>query len=750
MESRRAALAALTAAIRPGAQGISHARQRAALIGATLALTLMVDVSVSLQLNLSKYAANGGGSHGTVAPPWTVFLSLAVPLVAALALVWGPGFISRRPLSTATDPLCWPRARGSEATAVTASPPVSRWLWHRQWWPGTWRAQVHAVSLTAAILASVVADLLAAMPAARPVAQWWWVASVALVVIASATTGTAMRLSGKAQLQVWMAPAQLRAASGDAALLLVLVIGSLALRLPDLTTLPYVVHGDEAACALEAVRWLHGDVHSLIETGWYGLPVLGYAPPALVLLVAGVNLWALRLSTVLIGTATVALLYALAREVAGRRLAFMAAALLAVAHIDIEFSRTGFHYIHAPFVVVLTLWLLVRALRRESAVAAALAGVGLSLALQVYFSARVLYIIVPLFLLGYWLADRQRVARRVRIIGWLALSFVAAVGPLGVYFLQNAAPLVGRPSDVLILNLTPLMRDHLISLFGTADLAVVISRQVAAAPLLLGTLTDQSLQYGAHYPLFDPLVAALIVIGFGYALLRLKEPICMLLVSWVLLTVVLGVVLVVDMPSWPKVLVMVPALCLLAALAAEAILRWLESVTLAVAQSLNSEDEVRGWRLAVPITLLVAGFILYSGAVSAHHYFVDYPSTVNIDPNRTTPTDVGWYLTTVPTDTQVVFFSSGDISWGYSTLQFFAPQLSGQQVSDPQQLMAALSHRGNKPTLLIVTQSAMQTFDTLRTTSGELPPGRYTARPNMWGRVSFVTYAIAAPAAPGS
>ncbi|HEX9412953.1 MAG TPA: glycosyltransferase family 39 protein, partial [Ktedonobacterales bacterium] len=578
--------------------------------------------------------------------------------------------------------------------------------------------------------------------------QWWWVASVALVLMASATTGASMRLSGKVQLRDWITPAQLRAASGDAALLLVLVIGSLALRLPDLTTLPYVVHGDEAACAIEALRWLHGDVHSLIDTGWSGLPVLGYAPPALLMRVAGVDLWTLRLSTVLIGTATVALLYALAREVAGRRPAFIAAALLAVAHIDIQFSREGFHYIHAPFVVVLTLWLLVRALWRESVVAAALAGTGLSLALQVYFSARILYVIVPLFLLAVWLADRKRIARRARIIGWLMLSFVLAVGPLGVYFLQNPAPLRDRSAEVLILNMTPDMRAHLISQFGTANLAVVIWRQVAAVPLLFGTLTDQSLQYGAHYPLFDPLVAALILVGFWYALLRLKQPIYFLLVSWVLLTVVLGVVLTIDMPSWPKVLVMVPVLCLLAALAAEALLRWLEGVTLAVAQTLNSADEVRGWRLAVPVALLVAGLIVYSGAVSVHHYFVDYPSTVNTDANRTTYTDVGRYLATVPTDTRVVLFSGGDIIWGYPTLQFFAPQVKGQQVTDAQELVAALSHRGNELTLVIVTASAMRNFDTMRVTPGELPPGRYTARPNVWGRVTFVTYAIAAPAAP--
>src|SRR5260221_12567471 len=109
----------------------------------------------------------------------------------------------------------------------------------------------------------------------------------------------------------------------------------------------------------------------------------------------------------MIGPATVALLYALAREVAGRPPAFIAAALLALAHIDIQFSREGFHYIHAPFVVVLTLWLLVRALWRESVVAAALAGTGLGLGLRVCFTPRLLYVYLALFFRAVWPAHRN-------------------------------------------------------------------------------------------------------------------------------------------------------------------------------------------------------------------------------------------------------------------------------------------------------------------------------------------------------
>lgn len=777
VKTRRAALGK-PAATMPGVRGgraMRAVRRSLPLIGAALVVIALMGGSVLLQARLTEAAPHGGGSYNTAAPPWTVCFSLALPLLAALALVWGPRLLRALPIAMSAsgpaDPLRWPQQVTPEATTHA---PTATWRAWRSWlrsrpriWLATWlatgprtrRATTHGGSLALGILAAVVADVLAALPAARPVAQWWWAASVALVLTSAATADPPASAR-----HTWRAAARRMLASGDLALLVILVAGSLALRLPDLTTMPYVVHGDEGAIGLQAERWLRGDVGSLIDVGWSGLPVLGYLPPALVMLVAGTNLWALRFSSVLLGTATVALLYALAREFAGRRLAFIAAALLAVAHIAIQFSRTGFHYIQAPFVVVLALWLLVRALRRESVVAAALAGVSMSLALQAYFSARIVLVIVPLFLAACWLFNRRRLANlagRARVIGWLALSFAIAIGPIAVYFLRNPAPLGDRTTEVFILGGSHLVRDHLISQFGTADPAIVLWRQVAAVPLLLSALTDQSLQYAPPYPLFDPLVAALALVGFCYALLRFKQPVCFLLVAWVVLTVTLGVVLTIDMPAWPKVLVMVPALCLLAALAAEALLGWLEWVALAVRMAvddaLKRRRAPRGWRLAAPASVLVAvlpavlvaDLVFYSGVVSMRHYFVDFPAATNRDAYRTKYTDIGRFLATVPTGTHIVLFSGGDVIWGYDTLSFLAPRLNGQQASDARQLLAALSHAQSQPTLVIVTSSAMSQFDALRTAPDVLPRGVYTPRPNQWGIATFATYALA-PAASAS
>lgn len=701
--------------------------------------------AVAAEARLSVYAATGGGAAQVSASPGVVALSLIFCVAVAALLSWRDVWGSMR---------AWSRRWTEFAPAEERPPLLERWrlallerfdaLLRAGPWQDirqTWRGWVCAVSVALSLLFSVIADLGARALASRPVAQWWWVASVALLMVAGVAWDWQQRWAKRFSFAALAEKFQRHL--GGIALGLVLLAAALALRLPGLTDQPYVVHGDEAACGLEAFRWLNGGVPSLISVGWYGLPVAGYGFPALVMRVAGANLFGLRLSSVLLGVGAVLLLYALAREFAGRRVAFVAAALMTVSHLSIQFSRMGIHYIHAPFVVLLTLWQLARSLRLKSALAAVLAGVGLSLAVQVYFSARIIFAILPLFLLGLLLFNRSLLKGRLLMLGWLLVSFLVAFGPLGVYFLQDMDSLKARSAEVLILNMTDGMRAHLVSQFGTANLSMVLPRQLAAVPLLVGGLADQSLQYGPLYPMFDALVAALITIGFFYALLHLKRPLCLLAVLWVVCTVVAGGVLTIDMPWWPRLLVMLPALCLLAALALEALLRAVQRAWLGLEWLLVPAAPARRWRAIALGGLLALLVIGYSGSQSIHHYFVEYPQQVNGDSYRTAYTNIGRYLADLPAGTRVILFSDDSLIWDYSTLQFLAPQVRGQQVDSPKALQDALARRSS-PVLVIVAPSKGADFETLRTTAGALPPGAYAIHASAQGQLAFFTYSIGA------
>jgi 4-amino-4-deoxy-L-arabinose transferase-like glycosyltransferase len=528
-------------------------------------------------------------------------------------------------------------------------------------------------------------------------------------------------------------------AVGDPVLLVVLLEVALLLRLPELTTVPYVVHGDEAACGLEAYRWLNGGVPSLISVGWYGLPVLGYGIPALVMKVVGANLLGLRLSSVLIGVLSIALLYALAREFLGRRPAFVATGLMTVAHLHIHFSRMGIHNIHAPFAVLLTLWMLVRSLRKNSPFAAVMVGVGLSLSLQVYWGARIVFLMIPLFLVGLFFLHRQWL--KLRLLAWMLISFVVAFGPLGVYFLQDTDAFKTRSAEVFIPNLTQEMHDHLFGQFGTVDLGTILQRQLATVPLLVGGLPDQSLQYGPRYPMLDALVAALVTIGFFYALAHLKRPLCLLLVIWVVCVVALGGVLTIDMPWWPRLLVMLPALCLLAALALEELLRAVQRVWRTLEWALAPADPGGRWRSAALGVLLALTVVAYSGGQSMHHYFIDYGQEVNGISWRALYTDIARYAAQLPAGTQVLLFSDDSVIWIYEPIRFLDTQVSGQRTGDPQVLRALLAHHSG-PTVIIITLSRVAAFQTLLHTPGAVPGGRYLPQRGPDGQIAFYTYRL--------
>lgn len=722
--------------------------------------------AVAMQAVLGTYAASGGGAAQVSVPPLPVALSVLACIVVAVLLSRRDlrrGFRARPRSQTEIEPAPSHPSPPTRRQAALKLPTLAwatlasrRWLDVR----GFWREWLCAAGVVLALLASLIADLGARTFAGRPAAQWWWIGSVALLLVTvggyswlkrrqpaaratrqaraaeSVPTPGARRLSRADRLRrIWNAV-------GDPVLLVILLEVALLLRLPDLTNLPYVVHGDEAACGLEAYRWLSGGVPSLISVGWYGLPVLGYGYPALVMKVFGENLLGLRLSSVLIGVLTIALLYALAREFGGRRLAFVAAGLMTVANVSIHFSRMGIHYIHAPCVVLLTLWMLVRALRSNSPFAAVMAGVGLSLALQVYFSARIIFLIVPLFLVGLFFLQRHLLKGRLLMLGWMLLSFLISFGPMGIYFLQDTDAFKTRSAEVLILNLTDEMRAHLLSQFGTLDLWTILPRQLAAVPLLVGGLPDQSLQYGPLYPMFDALVAALVTIGFFYALLHLKRPLCLLLVIWVVCTVILGGVLTMDMPWWPRLLVMVPALCLLAALALEEILRAMERAWQSFEWSLVPADPGRRWRPALLSGVLALLVLAYSSGQSIQHYFNDYGQEVNGVSWRALYTDIARYAAQLPAGTQVVLFSDDSIIWNYEPIRFLDTQVSGQRTGDPAMLRALLAQRAGGPLVIIITLSRVDEFHTLLNTPGALPAGNYLPQSGPDGQIAFYTYTL--------
>jgi Dolichyl-phosphate-mannose-protein mannosyltransferase len=163
--------------------------------------------------------------------------------------------------------------------------------------------------------------------------------------------------------------------------LIAITLGTFALRVVNLTSLPPEVHGDEAAIGNDARRLLSGEQPNLFGLGWYQIDEISFGISAAFMRLFGNNLFGLRIAAVVQGTLSVSFTFLLVQRLFNLRMAIMAACLLSVAEIHVHYSRTGFHYIQACFTTVLLLYMLVRALDRRGFVDYVLLGLvgGLSL-----------------------------------------------------------------------------------------------------------------------------------------------------------------------------------------------------------------------------------------------------------------------------------------------------------------------------------------------------------------------------------
>ncbi len=210
-----------------------------------------------------------------------------------------------------------------------------------------------------------------------------------------------------------------------------------ALRLPNLPDAPPGLHYDEAANGL-----LSGDIglrgdRPLFISSYTGKEVFFFYLAGLVMHLVGESVFALRLTAAFVGILTVAATYWLGREMlADRRMAILAAALLAVSFWHVLFSRLGFRAITQPFLQALTIAALFRGLRRDSYGWLVVGGVLLGLTAYTYLAARLFPVLLLIGLLPL-LLNRSYFGRRWRQIGVYAGAALITLLPLLTYFIGH-------------------------------------------------------------------------------------------------------------------------------------------------------------------------------------------------------------------------------------------------------------------------------------------------------------------------
>jgi len=344
--------------------------------------------------------------------------------------------------------------------------------------------------------------------------------------------------------------------------LLVIVAFAVALRFPGIESNPANISVDELLPGIEAqkiARGLQPNVFSSL--GWFAIPNLSFAFPAVIMkLLSEESFLALRLSSMLMGVATIICVYLLGRRLLNDRAALIASFLMAAGFWHIHNSRTGFPFVQSSFCPALVLYLVIRARQDGSRRLLAVAGICLGLALECYFPARILLVLVPLFLCADWLVQRESVRAIITEGVILAVSMLLALGPMLIC--EKWVNLSGHSLDVMLTS--PAKLAALSQIYHVNGLWPIFARNFVEATHMFTSWADVCVLNRSPGGLLDAGTLAMLLAGILIAVLQ-GRVYPLLLVAWALLTFVLGVAFTDSPRASYRLAPAMPAIFLLAA-----------------------------------------------------------------------------------------------------------------------------------------------------------------------------------------
>ena len=231
-----------------------------------------------------------------------------------------------------------------------------------------------------------------------------------------------------------------------------LTLVALALRIYDLSGLPYGIHGDEVESALEARRVLQGADIGLWTPTTLGSPSGYIYWMSVIFRVAGIDIDTMRLASVIPGAAIVPAAYLLARSLFSFRVAILTAVLTNFFLWFLILSRIAFQGITSVLVAMLAMWLIVLAARYKRLWISVAGGLALGLGLYT-FKQFVIYFF------GLWGASilililSKESHTRKAICLFLGVSVLAGL-PMLWYYAENFSDIYATGRSLYGISLT--------------------------------------------------------------------------------------------------------------------------------------------------------------------------------------------------------------------------------------------------------------------------------------------------------
>lgn len=590
-----------------------------------------------------------------------------------------------------------------------------------QFWEGFWQALRGSVVRLGVLLAGLGLGAYVAIASGgrSQTKPFWdllvlWGGSIALVIAAFVDWTTLPQ-------RMRRLAARMLSPTPEAALVFALVIITFLLRGTHLASIPYILSGDEASMGLEAVSVIDGRRNDPFVTGWLSHPTLFFFFQAAFLRLFGISTWALRLPSALISSVTVVFLYLFARRFFGRWVAILSAIFFCGYHYAIHFGRLAINNIWDPFFALGALYFLDRGLTRKRLGPMLAGGFLLGLAVYFYMGAKLIPIILLVYLAYLAISDPDLVKGQFVPLLIAALVSVVVALPLLAFYRAHPADMMARWKWVGIFP----------SGWVTAEMARtgktalgVFSGQFLKAVLAFHFFPDPTFWYRPGIPLLRFLPSVFFVFGFTYAVRQWGKRGYFLLVVWFLLVIIFGGALLENPPTSPRLVLAIPPVVMCVVLGVVKVAQYVEQMI------------GKPRRLAVALSLVL---ILFASYQSAHFYLVKYtPSHEFAGLNTEVADGMGKYLRVLGPSYKCYFFGAPRMYYNFATIPFIAQGVEGIDVTAPIRDNVDFVQSHGRATFVFLPERRSE-FDVVQRF---YPSGRLREFRNQKGQILFIAYEV--------
>ncbi len=440
------------------------------------------------------------------------------------------------------------------------------------------------------------------------------------------------------------------------------------LRFMGLDNHPFIMNGTEASVGLDILN-----SRSPFATGWLTNPTLPYWLMQLPLTLFGRSLFSIRFLSPLVGALTVVATYLIGKKLWSQEVGLIAAVLLLGSHFHLHYSRLGVTNIWDPLLTLLALGLIGLAWSRSSRQLWLWAGTAVGLNAFFFTSSHLLPLML-LALLGFTLLfDRVTLRQQIPHLLLAAALALVILLPQWLYYRNHPTVFMERANNLGILDSQSGWLSAEAGRTGLSE-GQILRQQMLKSVLAFHSSLDNSPSYRPQIPLLTFGPAVFSVLGLLIALFHLRQFRYQLLLVWLGVVVVFAGVLLIEPPSSHRLVIITPALALLAAVGLVEIGRLL--VNYVATPQLDADAEqppARQFNLAnylLPALLVLAVLFALNDVL---FYFGRYRTQNSFADRNTEIADgVAHYLSDLGPGWTGYFYGPPSMYIGFPTIPFLA------------------------------------------------------------------------------